>query len=51
MYSRNSKIENSVRTKGGKYCQIISCYSRDKIMTIMLKLNKYLKNSTKRIRE
>jgi len=52
MCSGNSQIGNSIRTKGGEYCQIISCYSQDKIITILLKLDKnYLKNSTKRFRE
>jgi len=51
MCSGNSQIGNSIRTKGGEYCQIINCYSQDKIITILLKLDKsYLKNSTKRFR-
>ncbi|MHA1230917.1 MAG: hypothetical protein ACTSRP_23740 [Candidatus Helarchaeota archaeon] len=52
MCSGNSQIGNSIRMKGGEYCQIINCYSQDKIVTILLKLDKsYLKNSTKRFRE
>ena len=50
--SGNSQVGNSIRTKGGEYCQIITCYSQDRIMTVLLKLGKsYLKNSTKRFRE
>ncbi|MHA1268565.1 MAG: hypothetical protein ACTSPY_02140 [Candidatus Helarchaeota archaeon] len=45
------QIGNSIRTKGGEYCQIINSYSRDKIVSILIKLDKNnLKNLTKRFR-
>ncbi|MHA1269706.1 MAG: hypothetical protein ACTSPY_07940 [Candidatus Helarchaeota archaeon] len=52
MSSDNSQIGNLIRTRGGGYCQVINCYSHDKILIILMKLDKsYLKNSTKRFRD
>ncbi|MHA1269826.1 MAG: hypothetical protein ACTSPY_08590 [Candidatus Helarchaeota archaeon] len=52
MCSGNLQIGNSSKIKGGEYCQVINCFSQDKILIILLKLDrKNLKNATKRFRD